>query len=693
MARFRAADVVVLVTLLCVSTQPSLGKDATLEKVFGAASHEHDEVNKTVSSGESTTPNSGSNSNPSSTLAPLPTAPKATQPSASITTTTTTTITPEVTSSSVSNETVTSSSSGRNKNVDNTTTSGEAENEDNDPLPAKGSAEKEHTSSLAIFFVLFVLILCIFLIHFLLRYKCHYIPESLAIVFLGAAVGLFMRLLPNDQVQNVEKFSPTAFFLVLLPPIIFESGYNLHKGNFFTNLGSILLFAIVGTTISALVVGGGVYLMGLAGLVYQLNFEESFAFGSLISAVDPVATLAIFQALDVDPVLNMLVFGESILNDAVAIVLTTTIVESSFSAESGMSTTEQIANGIKSFIVTFLGSAGIGTLIGLSSSLLLKFVDLYCNPSLEFALMLCFVYIPYALAEGIHLSGIMSILFCGICMSQYTHYNLSPVTQITMQQTMRTLSFVCESCVFAYLGIGIFSFPHRFEMALIVWSIIFILLGRALNIFPLAALCNRFRAHQITQKMMVIMWFSGLRGAIAYALSLHLEFGEDTRKVLVTTTLVVVLFTTIILGGGTMPLMKYLESRSQPRNRRRRNSRRKEITLSKTRELGSSWESEHHSELTEEEAEANSSFNLGNKTLKGFLYYDFKFFRPFFTRRFTQKELKEGKSHVTELTDKWFKDIRGSPLVLSDSEEDIDPEQQVFSQHMNHLTVNQNQNL
>ena len=66
-----------------------------------------------------------------------------------------------------------------------------------------------------------------------------------------------------------------------------------------------------------------------------------------------------------------------------------------------------------------------------------------------------------------------------------------------MTDVVGTLSFVCESCVFAYLGIGIFSFPHRFEMALIVWSIIFILLGRALNIFPLAALCNRFRAHQV----------------------------------------------------------------------------------------------------------------------------------------------------------------------------------------------------
>ena len=69
---------------------------------------------------------------------------------------------------------------------------------------------------------------------------------------------------------------------------------------------------------------------------------------------------------------------------------------------------------------------GIGAFIGLVSSLVLKHVDFYHNPSLEFALMLCFIYSPYALAEGIHLSGIMSILFCGIVMSQYTHFNLSP---------------------------------------------------------------------------------------------------------------------------------------------------------------------------------------------------------------------------------------------------------------------------
>ncbi len=73
---------------------------------------------------------------------------------------------------------------------------------------------------------------------------------------------------------------------------------------------------------------------------------------------------------------------------------------------------------------------------------LLKYVELRRNPSLEFSMMMVFTYLPYALAEGIHLSGIMAILFCGIVMSHYTHYNLSPITQITMKQTMRTIAFI-----------------------------------------------------------------------------------------------------------------------------------------------------------------------------------------------------------------------------------------------------------
>lgn len=271
------------------------------------------------------------------------------------------------------------------------------------------------------------------------------------------------------------------------------------------------MFAILGTTISALVIGSGVYFLGLADVAYRLNFDESFAFGSLISAVDPVATVAIFHALDVDPVLNMLVFGESILNDAISIVLTTTVLPPGLHANVAVGPGQAIVSALNRFCMMFFASAGIGVVFAIMSALILKHVDFRKHPSLEFGLMLVFTYAPYVLAEGIHLSGIMAILFCGIVMSHYTHFNLSTVTQITMQQTMRTLAFIAETCVFAYLGLAIFSFQHQVELALVLWSIVLCLLGRACNIFPLAWMVNKFREHKITSRMQFIMWFSGLR--------------------------------------------------------------------------------------------------------------------------------------------------------------------------------------
>lgn len=540
----------------------------------------------------------------------------------------------------------------------------------NEPvLPEKGSAEAEHNSSMAIFFVLCVLALGILLIHFMLLTNFQYLPESVVIVFLGGLIGLIINLISDQKIGNWRKeeaFSPTAFFLVLLPPIIFESGYNLHKGNFFQNIGSILVFAIAGTTISALVIGAGIYLLGLADVAYRLSFVESFAFGSLISAVDPVATVAIFHALDIDPVLNMLVFGESILNDAIAIVLTTSVLESN---NPDMSPSEAVASAFNRFCLMFFASAGIGVVFALISALLLKHVDLRKNPSLEFGMMLVFTYAPYALAEGIHLSGIMAILFCGVVMSHYTHYNLSTVTQITMQQTMRTLAFIAETCVFAYLGLAIFSFRHRVEPELVIWSMILCLIGRACNIFPLAVLVNRFREHKITKRMMFIMWFSGLRGAISYALSLHLEFSDETRHVIITTTLIIVLVTTLVFGGSTMPLMKFLQTKSNKKpskSGKRRKNKEKGLSLSKTREWGQAIDSEHLSEYTEEET---MEVNFLQSRIRGFAKYDLKYFIPFFTRRFTQQELKDCKTQMNDLTQQWYQAIRISPTESEDEQQ------------------------
>uniref|UniRef100_A0A183EIL7 Sodium/hydrogen exchanger n=1 Tax=Gongylonema pulchrum TaxID=637853 RepID=A0A183EIL7_9BILA len=401
-----------------------------------------------------------------------------------------------------------------------------------------------------------VIVAATLLVHVLIISKLYFIPESLAIVILGALVGLVLSYSKSDWTQ-VETFSPNIFFLVLLPPIIFESGYNLHKGDFFANMFPILSFAIIGTVISALTIGSALYILGQADLIYKITAAESFTFGSMISAVDPVATLAIFQALNVERMLYMLVFGESMLNDAVAIVLTSTAVEMSQQSTLDSSSDNMLFPAISRFTFVFLVSAVLGAFVGFLSALLFKHVDLRKTPALELALLLIFAYLPYGLAEAISLSGIMAILFCSITMSQYTHFNISPITQITMQQTFRTIAFVAETCTFAYLGLALFTFKLEFRPMFIVWSILLCFIGRALNVFPLAFVANNCRRSQISFKNQFIMWYSGMRGAVAFALALHISIeNEETKRVLLTTTLCIVLFTIIFLGGTTLPLLR-----------------------------------------------------------------------------------------------------------------------------------------
>ncbi|EYB99738.1 hypothetical protein Y032_0120g913 [Ancylostoma ceylanicum] len=315
-----------------------------------------------------------------------------------------------------------------------------------------GNEAEEKRRSLAIFFILFVLVLAILIVHILIISKIHFIPESLAIVILGSVVGSILSYSEHDY-SEIEALSPDVFFLVLLPPIIFENAYNLNKGYFFSNIGPILSFAILGTAISALVIGFCIYILGQADLVYEFSIFECFAFASMISAVDPVATLAIFQAVKVEGLLYMLVFGESMLNDAVSIVFAATAIRHSHPPLNSLGPSEILWSVSTTFLTMFTLSAVLGSAIGLLSALLFKHVDLRKTPSLEFALLLVFAYIPYGFAEAMSLSGIMAILFCGITMSQYTQQNISPVTQITFRQTFRTISFVA-ACANAKLPPG-----------------------------------------------------------------------------------------------------------------------------------------------------------------------------------------------------------------------------------------------
>ncbi|MFH4978927.1 hypothetical protein AB6A40_005636 [Gnathostoma spinigerum] len=527
-------------------------------------------------------------------------------------------------------------------------------------LVGSGAQVEEKRSSMAIFFILSVIMLATLVVHVIIVYRFHYLPESLAIVILGAFIGLVLSY-SNLDFREVESFSPNFFFLVLLPPIIFESGYNLHKADFFANIFPILTFAIFGTAVSAFVIGSSLYILGQADLIYPLTATESFAFGSMISAVDPVATLAIFQALDVEPMLYMLVFGESMLNDAVAIVLTSTAMEVNDRSMRSLTTGQLLAHGLYRFTLMFFVSAFVGAAVGFLSALLFKHVDLRKTPSLELALLFIFAYIPYGLAEAVSLSGIMAILFCSITMSQYTHFNISPVTQITMQQTLRTIAFVAETCTFAYLGMALFTIKLDLRPMFILWSILLCFIGRAINIFPLSFIVNQFRQVQISVKNQFIMWYSGMRGAVAFALALHISVNSDiTKKILLTTTLFILLFTIVLLGGTTLPLLQMLNElfaeSSPPCSRRRRKSKKRKdvkakrspVLLSKTQEMFIFDNSEQWTSAAEDSC--GSNYLMLQSTPNFVTRFNRKFVRPLFVRKFTPREQLENKVNLRNVT-------------------------------------------
>ncbi|NXK54727.1 SL9A3 protein, partial [Chauna torquata] len=145
------------------------------------------------------------------------------------------------------------------------------------------------------------------------------VPESALLIVLGLFLGGIVWA--ADHIASFT-LTPNVFFFYLLPPIVLDAGYFMPNRLFFGNLGSILLYAVIGTVWNAATTGlslYGVYQTGIMGK-FDLGLLDFLLFGSLIAAVDPVAVLAVFEEVHVNEVLFIIVFGESLLNDAVTVV-------------------------------------------------------------------------------------------------------------------------------------------------------------------------------------------------------------------------------------------------------------------------------------------------------------------------------------------------------------------------------------
>jgi len=242
--------------------------------------------------------------------------------------------------------------------------------------------------------------------------------------------GLLAGCLLKYGIAGGEKDSDSLkdsfediFLLILLPPIIFEGAVNMDGESFFKHLGTIATYALPGTAIATSITAYLLYHLDWFGVHLNMPLIECIAFGSLISATDPVAVINIFKSLNANKMLFIIIFGESILNDAIAIIFYETTVEIHHQVDISL------GQGVNTFIYMLGGSIVVGFIIGLLCALILKSEKRSAREHIDNVETIIVVTIPWAsylVAFHLKLSGIVSIMFCGIAMGKYVMPNLSP---------------------------------------------------------------------------------------------------------------------------------------------------------------------------------------------------------------------------------------------------------------------------
>jgi len=160
-------------------------------------------------------------------------------------------------------------------------------------------------------------------------------------------------------------------------------------------------------------------------------------------------------------------------------------------------------------------------------------------------------YVAYCSAAIIGMSGVMSLFFCGVMLANYNHYNLSEEGQQVVRGFLKVLALGASTCVFLYLGIitamSLYSNTgYVWNLPLVFYTSLLCVLARGVLWLLISPLVNLGRRETLTWPMQLLCWFAGLRGAMAFALSLKLE--GPNAPLLITTTLGVCLISTVFCG-------------------------------------------------------------------------------------------------------------------------------------------------
>jgi CPA1 family monovalent cation:H+ antiporter len=357
------------------------------------------------------------------------------------------------------------------------------------------------------------------------------IPYTVALVILGLAGTAF---LPRDQVV----VTPELVLLVLLPGLVFEAALKIEFADLRSTLGGVALLAIPGVLISAVIVAL------VLNLATGLRLELGFVVGAMVAATDPAAVIATFRQLGSPRRLATLIESESLFNDGTALVIF---------AISLRAVTGGVSSG--DVLVTLLGAIVISTAIGLMVGYVVaRTIATIDDHLIELTLSLAAAYGTYLVADQLHQSGIIATVVAGVVIGNHGRsIGMSARTQEALDTVWEFFAFLLTALVFLLVGLAIDLGGLVEALPSVVWGVVAILAGRALVIYlvfgPASRLAVRLRGgHRVPLAWLHVMFWAGLRGAVAVAMALSLPVDFPERALLQQITFGVVLFTLLVQG-------------------------------------------------------------------------------------------------------------------------------------------------
>ncbi len=416
--------------------------------------------------------------------------------------------------------------------------------------------------SITTFLVLVTINLLIFREVKYLRRLSHKVPESILLTILGVAVGGLMTAATADVKILLEEANASIFFDYLLPPIILEAAYQLYCVRFIYNLYGILKFAIVGTTLNIFGIG-----LCLYGTYVKLMDNGEFSLlhmlllSTMVSAVDPVAVLTVFDQLGVQRSLYILIFGESLLNDGVTVVIFDTLEKIAFTDVKDST----YGYAVLAFIPVAFGGSFVGVVYGMLSSLACKYTSRASGAILQPMFVILTAYMSFLNAQLFHWSGILALISCGLTQRRYAFHNLYEESRVTIEHGVGIMATISETIIFLIMGLKVFD-PNVlavWDWNLCLLTFLFCLICRFAITFCLGTVINRNRLHKLTKKHMIMVWYGGLRGAVSFAMAASLQ-EEKVSGIFAGATLFVVLSTVIVMGATIQPLVRYFQFLETP---------------------------------------------------------------------------------------------------------------------------------